>query len=164
MVVIQDTLFAGTDNGLYRLKDDNWERVEFPDPVGEILSIAATEGKIYVAAKFSQNRTSSRTVRQGLAQGWWIFRSTDLGDSWDDITPINAWPPKGWPPEITLVATGETLLAMENGMVRSTDSGNTWLPPRLPGTSPSMDRLEFGCRGERRHYLCSWSSRSLSFH
>ena len=93
MVVIQDTLFAGTDNGLYRLKDDYWKRVEFPVVVGEILSVAEAEGKIYVAAKFSQNRTSSRTVRQGQAQGWWIFRSTDLGDSWDDITPTNAWPP-----------------------------------------------------------------------
>jgi RNA polymerase sigma factor (sigma-70 family) len=144
MVTIQGTLFAGTDNGLYRLKDDNWERVEFPDPVGEILSIAATEGKIYVAAKFRYGVTSSQKVRQGLARGWWIFRSTDLGNSWDDITPTNAWPPNGWPPEITLVATGETLLAMEKGMVRSTDGGDTWLPPQLPGTSPLMDRFNSG--------------------
>ena len=141
MVTIQGTLFAGTDNGLYRLKDDNWERVEFPDPVGEILSIAATDGKIYVAAKFRHGVTSSQKVRQGLARGWWIFRSTDLGNSWDDITPTNAWSPNGLPPEITLVATGETLLAMEKGMVRSTDGGDTWLPRQLPGTSPSMDRF-----------------------
>ena len=143
MVVIQNTMFAGTDNGLYRLKDDNWQRVEFPAPIGEILSIATTERKIYVAARFSWDRTSSQQVRQGQARGWWIFRSTDLGDSWDDITPTNAWSVKGWPPEIKLVAAGETLLAMERGMVRSTDGGNTWLPPQLPGTSPSMDRFRF---------------------
>ncbi len=141
MVTIQGTLFAGTDNGLYRLKDDNWERVEFSAPVGEIFSIAEAEGKIYVAAKFRYGVTSSQKVSQGLARGWWIFRSTDLGNSWDDITPTNTWPVMGLPPEITLVATGETLLAMEKGMVRSTDSGNTWLPPQLPGTSPSMDRF-----------------------
>ena len=47
----------------------------------------------------------------------------------------------GLPPEIKLVATSETLLAMEKGMVRSTDGGDTWLPPQLPGTSPSMDRF-----------------------
>ncbi len=144
MVTIQGTLFAGTSNGLYRLKDDNWERVEFPTPVGEILSIATTDQKIYIAAKFRQGVTSSQKVGQGLAQGWWIFRSTDLGDSWDDITPTNAWPVMGLPPEITLVATGETLLAMEKGMVRSTDSGDTWLPPQSPGTSPSMDRFNSG--------------------
>ena len=141
MVVIQDTLFAGTGNGLYRLKDNNWQRVEFPVPVGEILSIATTEGKIYVAAKYSQQRTSSQKVRQGQARGWWIFRSTDFGASWDDITPTNAWQVMGLPPEIKLVATGETLLAMERGMVRSIDGGDTWLPPQLPGTAPPMDRF-----------------------
>ena len=141
MVVIQDTLFAGTDNGLYRLKDDNWKRVELPVPVGEILSIATTDRKMYVAAKFNQNRTSTRKVRQGQARGWWIFRSTDVGDSWEDITPTNAWTVMGLPPEIKLVATGKILLAMETGMVRSTDGGDTWLPPQLPGTSPPMDRF-----------------------
>ena len=155
IVVIQDTMFAGTLNGLYRLKDDNWQRVEFPAPVGEILSIATTEGKIYVAAEFSKDVTSSQKVRQGLAQGWWIFRSMDLGDSWDDITPTNAWPVMGLPPKIKLVAAGETLSAMEQGMVRSTNGGNTWLPPQLPGTSPSMDnRLSSCCGGERQHHLC----------
>ena len=141
MVVSQDTLFAGTGNGLYRLKDNNWQRVEFPVPVGEILSIATTEGKIYVAAKYSQQRTSFQKVRQGEARGWWIFRSTDSGASWDDITPTNAWQVMGLPPEIKLVATGETLLVMERGMVRSTDGGDTWLPRQLPGTSPPMDRF-----------------------
>ena len=139
IVVVQDTLFVGTLNGLYRLKDDNWQRVKLPVPVGEILSVAEAEGKIYVAAQFSKDETSSQKVRQGQARGWWIFRSTDLGDSWDDITPTNAWQVMGLPPEIKLVATGETLLAMEKGMVRSTDGGDTWLPPQLPGTSPSMD-------------------------
>ena len=139
IVVIQDTLFAGTLNGLYRLEDNNWQRVKLPVPVGAILSIATTEGKIYVAAGFSKDVTSSQEVRQGQARGWWLFRSMDLGNSWDDITPTNAWQVMGLPPKIKLVAAGETLLAMERGMVRSTDSGNTWLPPQLPGTSPSMD-------------------------
>ena len=82
IVVIQDTLFAGTFDGLYRLKNDNWQRVKFPVRVGGILSIAEAEGKIYVAAQFSKDATNSRRVRQGQARGWWIFRSMDLGDSW----------------------------------------------------------------------------------
>ena len=139
IVVVQDMLFARTFNGLYRLKDDNWQGVKLPVPVGEILSVAEAEGKIYVAAQFSKDVTSSQKVRQGEARGWWIFRSMDLGDSWDDITPTNAWQVMGMPPKIKLVAVGETLLAMERGMVRSTDGGDTWLPPQLPGTSPSMD-------------------------
>ena len=77
-------------------------------------------------------------IQQGLERGWWIYRSTDLGNSWKDITPSNAWSLKGWPPACKLIASGETLLVMEEGMVRSTDAGNTWMPPQLPGTTPPM--------------------------
>ena len=137
IVNIQDTLFVGTGNGLYRLSADSWQRVEFPVSVGRIRSAAATEGKLYVVAEMAD--TDPRKVSRGLQRAWSIFRSTDLGSSWDDITPTNAWAVKGWPPFVKLIAAGDTLLAMERGMVRSTDGGNTWLPPQLPGTSPSMN-------------------------
>ena len=136
IVNIQDTLFAGTGNGLYRLSADNWQSVEFPVPVTFVRSVAATEKKLYVAAEI---HADPHKVSRGLLQAWWIFRSTDLGNSWDDITPTNAWTVKGWPPFVKLIATGDTLLAMEQGMVRSTDGGDTWLPVQLPGTSPAMN-------------------------
>ena len=136
IVSIQNTLFAGTINGLYRLSADSWQRVEFPVSVA-LRSVAATEEKLYVAAEMTD--TDPRKVSRGLQRAWSIFRSTDLGSSWNDITPTNAWPVKGWPPFIKLIAAGDTLLAMEQGMVRSTDGGDTWLPPQLPGTSPSMN-------------------------
>ena len=159
MVVIQDTMFVGAGNGLYRFSADanNWQRVEFPAAV-EILSIATAEEKIYVAAKFSwDGQVDPAKVSRGLERGWWLFRSTDLGDSWDDITPTNAWPVKGWPPGIQLIAAGETLLAMEEGMVRSTDAGDTWMPPQTPGTSPStINGLPVAALNERVFYVYSW--------
>ena len=33
---------------------------------------------------------------------------------------------------IKLVAAGDTLLAMEKGMVRSTDGGDTWMTTQVP--------------------------------
>ena len=137
IVNIQDTLFVGTGNGLYRLSADSWQRVEFPVSVGRIRSAAATEEKLYVVAEMAG--TDPRKVSRGLQRAWSIFRSTDLGSSWDDITPTNAWAVKGWPPFVKLIAAGDTLLAMEQGMVRSTDGGDTWLPVQLPGTSPAMN-------------------------
>ncbi|MDE0015942.1 MAG: sigma-70 family RNA polymerase sigma factor [Candidatus Poribacteria bacterium] len=137
IVNIQDTLFVGTRDGFYRLSADSWQRVAFPVSVGRIRSVAATEEKLYVAAELSD--ADPRAVSRGQQQAWWIFRSTDLGNSWTDITPTNAWLPKGRPPFVKLIAAGDTLLAMEQGMVRSTDSGNTWLPPQLPGASPTMN-------------------------
>ena len=137
IVSIQNTLFVGTGNGLYRLSADSWQHVEFPVSVKRIRSVASTEEKLYVAAEMAD--TDPRKVSRGLQRAWSVFRSTDLGNSWDDITPTNAWAVKGWPPFVKLIAAGDTLLAMEQGMVRSTDGGDTWLPTQLPGTSPAMN-------------------------
>ena len=126
LVKVQNTLFACTGTHLYRLKTDSWELLQFPGPgIASFQSVAATQNKLYVAVDLH-------------GRGWRIFRSTDLGDSWTDITPTNAWPKEGQKPNITLVAAGETLLAMERGMVRSTDAGDTWMSPQAPGTSPLM--------------------------
>ncbi len=126
LVKVQNTLFACTGTHLYRLTTDSWELLQFPGRgIAWFQSVAATKDKLYVAADLH-------------GRGWRIFRSTDLGDSWTDITPTNAWPKEGQKPNITLVAAGDTLLAMERGMVRSTDAGDTWMSPQAPGTSPLM--------------------------
>lgn len=157
IVSIQNTLFVGTGNGLYRLSADSWQRVEFPVSVGLIRSAAGTEEKLYVVAEMSD--ADPRAVLRGEQQAWWIFRSTDLGNSWTDITPTNAWPPKGRPPFVKLIAAGDTLLAMEQGMVRSTDGGNTWLPPQLPGTSPPMNAdVDVAIAVNDVFYVGSWRS------
>ena len=135
LIEIQNTLFAGTNNGCYRYSDDSWERLEFPFRIQEVASIATGAGKLYVAARlgWKESKEVNRT--------WAIFRSTDLGDSWKDISPTNAWQLDGNPPNMVLIAVRETLLAMEHGMVRSMDSGDTWLSPQSQDTSPSMGNL-----------------------
>ena len=101
-----------------------------------------------------------RKVDQELARDWWIFRSTDFGDSWKDITPTDAWPQNdGNPPYIRLAAAGKTLLAMERGMVRSTDGGDTWMPPQPPITSPSarQSSLPDAALNEHIFYVNAWN-------
>ncbi|RKU09521.1 hypothetical protein C6501_15120 [Candidatus Poribacteria bacterium] len=139
LVNIQNTLFAGTSNGLYRYSDDSWKRLEFPMSVGGIQSVAATEDKFYVLAGFSWDVLDPRKVSRGLQRSWGIFRSSDLGNSWEDISPTNAWAVKDFIAGAKLIAVDDTLLVMEKGMVRSIDGGNTWMPPQLVGTSPQMD-------------------------
>ena len=139
LVNIRNTLFAGTSNGLYRYSDDGWKRLEFPMSVEGIQSVAATEDKFYVLAGLSWDVLDPQKVSQGLQRSWGIFRSSDLGNSWENITPTNAWTVKDFIAGAKLIATGDTLLVMEKGMLRSTDGGNTWMPPQLTGTSPQMD-------------------------
>ena len=131
----QNTFFAGTDNGCYRYSGNSWKRLEFPVPIQQVVSTASTDGKLYVVAEMGWD------VSKELKRTWGIFRSTDLGDSWQDITPTNAWHLNGNHPNITLIAVSETLIAMEHGMVRSIDGGDTWLSPQAPGTSPPMGNL-----------------------
>ena len=139
LVEVQNTLFAGTDDGFYRLDPDGWKRLKFPIPIGQVPSVAVSQDRLFVLVELSWNVLDPRKVSRGLQRGWGIFRSNDLGTSWKDITPANAWAVNGFIPQAKLIATGETLLLIERGMVRSTDSGNTWLPPQLPGTTPFMD-------------------------
>ncbi len=129
---IQNTIFARTDNGCYRYSSDDWKRLEFPVTIDRFISTAAANRKLYVAAWLDKK------VSQKLNRTWGIFRSTDLGDSWKDITPTNAWKLNGNLPNMGLIAVGDTLLAMERGMVRSIDGGDTWLSPQPHNTSPTM--------------------------
>ena len=105
LVKIQNTLFVGTENGLYRLTGDIWQHVEFAAPVGRIRSIAVTEDNLYVAAD-----VNPRAVPLEEQCAWWVFRSADLGNSWKNITPTNAWSVKEVVPFVKLIAVGETLL------------------------------------------------------
>ncbi len=133
LVEIQNTIFAGTDNGCSRYSGGEWKRLKFPVTIGRIISTAATNRKLYIAAWLDKK------VSQELKRTWGIFRSTDLGDSWQDITPTNAWNLNAIPPGIRLIALGETVIAMERGLIRSIDGGDTWLSPQAHNTSPTME-------------------------
>ena len=106
-------------------------------PAKVIRAVAVTEKRLYVSVELEWDQVDLQKTDREEQRTWWMFRSSDFGNSWEDITPTNAWPIKGRAPWIQLVAVGETLLASElyGGMVRSTDGGGTWLAPQPPGTS-----------------------------
>ena len=139
LVKVQNTLLAGTENGLYRLDTEGWKHLKFPEPIDSVYSVAATENMIYILASLERAALNPAKVSRGHERGWILFGSSNLGNRWLDITPINAWAVNGFIPEAKLIATGDTILLMERGMVRSTDRGLTWLPPQLSGTTPVMD-------------------------
>ena len=143
----QDTLFAGTTLGVYRLNAGTWEHLQLPvDNTVVVRSLAVSEDNIYVAVEVSimegdgtpdENYHNLCDISK---DSWWVFRSTDAGDSWTDITPMDARRSlmKTLPP-IKLVASGKTVLLIggEEGVAaRSTDCGNTWSSTESSGITP----------------------------
>ena len=94
ITAIGNTLFAGTDNGLYRLNMNTWERLtihptETPDKRLAIHALAAVEHRLYVAAGHELTDLISPQFKSSMTGSpqWSIYRSTDQGNSWYSIHP-----------------------------------------------------------------------------
>lgn len=107
---IENALFLGTRNGLYRLNAGVWEKLSIAD--SQFIDALTVAGdRIYLRS------------RKHL-----LFTSDDFGDSWTDITP-KSQSPGMFPLSIkpNLVVIDETVLVLNSGqLLRSTDAGNTW--------------------------------------
>ena len=96
IAAVENTLFAGTDSGLYRRNEDTWERLTIrPAETSEnqfaIHALAVDEHRLYVAAGdelTNQNQLGMqfRATLTGSGQ-WSLYRSTDRGDTWYSIDP-----------------------------------------------------------------------------
>ncbi len=135
IAAIENTVFIGTNRGLYRLSSDILEKLPV-DTTKAIQSLAVSERNLYVGTgpDFSELMTpEGRTTYMGQlvseddSSTWEIFHSPDLGDSWTEVTPTSESPFMKISPGVKVLAAGETLLAlgfMSN--FRSTDAGKTW--------------------------------------
>ena len=91
---VENTVFAGTDNGLYRLNAETWESVSIrPEGVitekPTIYALAVAEHRLYVAAGEAFTSRLEMQSKSGMTNNaWWsLYRSTDSGDSWYAIDP-----------------------------------------------------------------------------
>ena len=140
IAAIENTVFVGTNQGLYRVHSGAWEKLTI-ETSRAIHSLTVSENNLYVGTglDFAELETADgRVAYAGQLAGqlmggegsgvWKIFHSTDLGDSWTEITPTNLTPIEKVSPSVKILATGETLLAM--GLMttfRSVDGGKTWV-------------------------------------
>ena len=102
-------LFLGTKQGLYRLNTGVWEKLPIA-PSQPIESLAVADNRIYFITKKQNDRWLDS-----------LHVSNDFGESWTDITP-----PQQLPPFAKLAAIGDTLCIISDGILSSTDAGNTW--------------------------------------
>ena len=148
-IALDNSVFVGTNQGIYRITTGVWERLPFYGPQF-INALVATGGKLYVVAgpdftgsAFTQDYQNLDFSVKILKFPPRIFRSTDLGDTWVDISPVEGKGTGGrlWmevPPTddgfrlqmfsgIQLAAVGEKLVVMGTRvLLHSSDSGDTW--------------------------------------
>lgn len=149
---IENSLFATTNQGLYRLNSDRWEKlpIEPRHALYTFDSLVASGNDLYVATTLDTTQLKSDEARQKEAKSfltgkikWGIFHSTDLGNSWIEITPTNVPISMHIATGIKLVVAGETLLALSDMLgICSRDRGRTWIGlgeiPYTPGYTPAV--------------------------
>ena len=94
LVAVENSVFAGTNSGLYRLNAQSWELLSVGpiDKHGEkpvIHALAASEHRLYVAAggEFERGFGALFSSRKTDDDWWSLYRSTDQGESWYPIDP-----------------------------------------------------------------------------
>ncbi len=162
LVAVENSVFAGTNSGLYRLNAQSWELLSVGprDKHGEkpvIHALAASEHRLYVAAggEFKRGFGALFSSRKTDDDWWSLYRSTDQGASWYPIDPwerqeretgrqrkgrqFSNMPPPGTDdlPTVKIFATGAGVMVTDaNGeFFYSTNTGETWTP--LKGASGS---------------------------
>ena len=136
VATIGNTVFVGTTKGLYRINSGTWEKLSM-DTSKAINSLAVSGNNLYVGTglDFSQLENPERgaayigqLMSSDTPNAWEIFLSSDLGDTWTEITPISNSFIIKIPQGIKVLAAEKTLLAL-GGIgfrFRSTDGGKTW--------------------------------------
>ena len=129
MTAIEKTVFAGTENGLYRLDSDVWKKLPI-DTSGAVCSLAVSGNHLYAGIGHKVlvrlTRMEIQQINDGDLHFAKIFHSTDLGASWTEIRHENKYSLQGSPAGITILAAGNTLLALGFAQSRSIDGGQTW--------------------------------------
>ena len=155
IAAIENTVFVGTDKGLYRHSSEGWTQLR----VGEtenIRALASAEHRLYVAVGNDvKYKTFGMTISilSASKTSLSLYRSTDLGDSWEGMDFVEVDPEEnseknGWfsfshevnKPEtaadaevektsrLKMVAAQEKLLVLDDGKsYYSKDAGETWV-------------------------------------
>ena len=163
ITAVGNTVFAGTDSGLYRLDAGVWERLM--DVPGSIYSLAVSEGSLYVGTgpdfrTLQQTESKSGKIVRGTPDNNLgasrVFHSADFGASWAEITPMGGSHPIALI-GMSLSVVGKTILAQAGTQFRSTDGGQTWVDLGLETNSSTINTFLSVAVSERTFYKAGTS-------
>ena len=135
---VENTVFVGTNRGLYRLRSETLEKLPL-DTTKAIRSLSVSGNNLYIGTGLDLSQLSTEEGRTAYfeklmgklksntnAKQWEIFHSTDMGESWTDITPTSKSPMMQASSSVKVLTTGNAVLALGMVSFRSTDAGKTW--------------------------------------
>ena len=135
VAAVGDTMFAGTNEGLYRLNSDVWEQLRV-DVSNAVHSLATTGNNLYVGMGSDPfilgppkagGKYAVHIVSKDSPSLWKIYHSIDLGESWTEITPKDPSSVMRAPRRVKILASGKRLLVLDAVLsFRSNDAGQTW--------------------------------------
>ena len=155
VAAIGDTLFAGTNRGLYRLGSSDWQQL-LTDESRAVYALTVDDNDLYVGmgpdVVFSASDRSfpRRSTPEALQKK--VFHSADLGASWTEITPIDESQVVSLDSAIQILAVGKTLLVLGVDEFRSVDGGKTWTSLRSNISSFMTPRFPAVAINERTFY------------
>ena len=175
-VALDNKVFIGTNQGLYRVTPEGWKMLSVygTEPIN---SLVATETELYVIAGLDFTRNADLFEEalgldhsaEILKSPPKIFRSVDFGNTWVDISPTIGKNERGelWielPPAadkfrlqifsgIQFVAVGEKLVVMGTRvLLHSPDKGNTWTDIKTDRNSLSQSIFPVVALDENNFY------------
>ena len=129
LAAVKDTVFAGTNRGLYRLNSGVWKQLSV-DVSEAIHSLEVFENNLYVKTGpdlLARTKTITETVSDNSGSSCRIFHSTDLGASWTDITSKDESAFIRTPTGIKFATIDETSLTQNVVRSHPRDEGHAWV-------------------------------------
>jgi RNA polymerase sigma factor (sigma-70 family) len=160
VATIGNTLFAGTNRGLYRFDSDVWQQLPVI-PSEAIHSLEVMKNDLYVGTAHDLSTPKLRELDlQEIEQmvnvegsnSKRIFRSDDLGMTWTEITPMSESSFVRLPSSIKVSVAGEVLLVTGTANFYSTDRGQTWTNLGGDANSFMVSRFPVVAVDERTFY------------
>ena len=148
VAAIGNTLFAGTNRGLYRLDSSNWQQL-ITSTSDAVYALTVDENNLYVGIA-RDIVPPLKPLRDFVRKR--IFHSADLGASWTEITPTDESQVINLDSAIQVLAAGKTLLVLGVAEFRSIDGGQTWTPLRSIINSYMAPRFPAIAIDERTFY------------
>ena len=135
VAAVGNTMFAGTNEGLYRLNSDVWEQLPV-DVSNAVHALAVMENNLYIGMgpdpfilglPKTGGEYGVQIINKDSPSLWKVYHSTDLGESWAEITPKSESSVMRAPRSVKILVAGKRLLVLD-GVIsfRSKDAGKTW--------------------------------------